>query len=134
MLLDFCIGVLLGCFAYYNSSRRDVILTELHRYGNVLHMDVLTNWTIWLKGIPMGLKLNDGLASFLGALILTILKLWNVFTSYFTLFEGVILTMLSFCGILGCTSLIALLHDILLFIVSVTHYYISLSGKYLSSS
>ena len=62
MLLDFCIGVLLGCFAYYNSSRRDVILTELHRYGNVLHMDVLTNWTIWLKGIPMGLKLNDGFA------------------------------------------------------------------------
>jgi hypothetical protein len=66
MLFDIGVGVLIGCFAYYNSSRSDVILTKLHRYGNVLHMDVLTEWTIWLMGVPIGLKLNGGLASFLG--------------------------------------------------------------------
>ena len=83
----------------------------------MLHMDVLTSWTIWLMGVPIGLKLNNGLASFLGTVILTILKLWNVFTSYGSLLEGMILVLISFCGVLGCTSLIAMMHDILLFVV-----------------
>jgi len=51
--------------------------------------------------VPIGLKLNNGLTSFLGAFILTILKLWNVFTSFAALIEGPILATISFCGFLG---------------------------------
>ena len=60
---------------------------------------------------------------------MTVLKLWNVFTSFAALIEGPILATLSFCGILGVTCLVALMHDILIFIVSHVWFLYSIFSK-----
>jgi hypothetical protein len=117
LVLDIALGVFIGGFGMLHSSRSDVILTQLHDLAEILHMDVLTTWTVWLMGVPIGLKLNSGLASFLGAFVLTVLKLWNVFTSAAAPIEGAILITIACSGVLGVTTLLATLLDLLRFVV-----------------
>merc|ERR1711871_695105 len=90
----------------------------MHHFYTQLEMDVMTSWTVWLMGVPIGFKLNSGLANFLGALVLTVLKLWNVLTSVLAPIEPLILALIASTGTMGLTALLACILDLLRLLVA----------------
>ena len=53
-------------------------------------MDVLTESTKWLMGVPAGLKLNTALTEWIGTLVLAVLDLWNLVTTQLAALEPTI--------------------------------------------
>ena len=112
ILIDIFVGVLVGLILFFFSNRSDFVLTALHRGFNILHMDVLTESTLWLMGVPAGLKLNVKLTEWLGTNVLAVLDIWNLVTTQLAAWEPTIVVLIGFCGALGSSFVLAVLVDL----------------------
>lgn len=56
--LDLVVGVAACAILWYTPWAVRLVLTTIHSFGEILHIDVLRAWIDWLMGLPAGLKLN----------------------------------------------------------------------------
>ena len=112
ILIDIIVGLVVGLVLFNFSSRSAFVLRFLHRGFNILHMDVLTESTVWLMGVPAGLKLNVKLTEWLGTNVLAVLDLWNLVTTQLAALEPTIVILIGSCGALGSSFVLAVLVDL----------------------
>eukprot|EP00943_MAST-04B_sp_MAST-4B-sp1_P003525 g3525.t1 len=111
IVIDVFVGIFVGVILLQFSKRSDFVLELLHYGGHVLHMDVLTESTKWLMGVPAGLKLNTALTEWIGTIVLAVLDLWNLVTTKLAALEPTIVLMIGSCGIMGSSIVLAVLVD-----------------------
>ena len=111
VIIDIFVGGFVGLVLFHFSKRSDFVLELLHYGGHVLHMDVLTESTKWLMGVPAGLKLNTALTEWIGTLVLAVLDLWNLVTTQLAALEPTIVLLVGACGIMGSSIVLAVLVD-----------------------
>lgn len=110
VVVDLLLGVLAGVALYAYGPQ---FLALIHTGGQFLHMEVLVESTIWLMGLPAGMKLNENLGHTLGSMVLYAMELWNSLTTVLTTLEPLILKCVSITGVMGLSMSVALAIDIL---------------------
>ncbi len=109
--IDILVGLVIGFILFQFSKRSDFVLELLHYGGHVLHMDVLTDSTKWLMGVPAGMKLNTALTEWIGTIVLAVLDLWNLVTTQVAALEPTIVLLIGACGVMGISIVLAVLVD-----------------------
>jgi hypothetical protein len=64
---------------YYSSE----ILSYVHQYSQVIHIQVMEEGVQWLMGFPLGLKTNDNLNKVIGYIVIQGILFWEYCTIYF---------------------------------------------------
>jgi len=106
------IDALLGCFCMALIWKfKAFIMAFLEKRADVLEEHVLVPWILWLRGAPLGLKLNPAFAFRLGDTFWYFLNIWNDFKSNFKFLEAPVFALVAMTCPFGLSLSLALIID-----------------------
>jgi phosphatidylinositol N-acetylglucosaminyltransferase subunit Q len=94
---------------YYSSE----ILSYVHQYSQVIHIQVMEEGVQWLMGFPLGLKTNDNLNKVIGYIVIQGILFWEYCTIYFISIQEMLIQAIGLFGMLGLTITLALISDLI---------------------
>jgi hypothetical protein len=119
VLIDICLGSLLSLYLlFFTSESASALLESVLMQGFRYYEAQVEDGLVWLMGWPGGLRLNDFLNHFLGQFFLYILSSWHALLRNTSVLSPIVLVILSCSGFAGLTVFLAVLSDIILFLVA----------------
>jgi len=100
----------LGYFVYWYG---EWVLQLLDSYVNYYAIERVESMVKWLMGWPSGIKLNNNLDNFLGQMFLLFTSWWKGLHSLTRLILPRLITLSSYMGIFGATTIVAIYIDLI---------------------